>query len=277
MNRLDAILQRATDLTALTGRRIVLPEGEDPRIQAAAEILRERKIVQPIVLSATDLGTVSRDRLTREMDEARSGKDSRPEVHERWLTDPLYVAAAMVRMGEAEGAVAGACHATSDILRAALQILGAGEGVRTVSSFFMIELPAPTAGGQRLLAFADCGLVPSPDAAQLAEIATATARSYRQLTDEQPKVALLSFSTHGSATDPSVTRVREARNLIAEQSPDFLFDGELQLDAAIVPEVAATKANASPLEGQANVLIFPDLNSGNIGYKLAERLGGAQA
>lgn len=273
MNPLDRILQRAAEQTRREGTRIVLPEGNDPRVREAAAILRKRRIVNPLVLP-TDLW---RGPMLQVFEQARLGKSSTPELLASWLDEPLFQAAAMVRAGEAQGALAGACHSTSDTLRAALKILGPAEGVSTVSSFFLMALPQPTAAGDRLLAFADCGLVPTPDAAQLAEIAMATAASFRRLTGEEPRVALLSFSTHGSADDPSVRRVREAHDRLQQLQPDFVFDGELQLDAALVPEIAAMKAASGALGGRANVLVFPDLNAGNIGYKLVERLGGAQA
>jgi phosphate acetyltransferase len=183
----------------------------------------------------------------------------------------------MVRAGLADGCVSGATHTTAETLRAALKILRPAPGVRLVSSFFLMALREPTAAGDDVLAFADCGLVPDPDPAELAEIATRTAASFLSLTGRTPRVALLSFSTKGSAEHRKVEKVRRAVALLREQAPGFVFDGELQLDAAIVPEVARDKAAESPIAGRANTLIFPDLDAGNIGYKLAQRLAGAAA
>jgi len=196
---------------------------------------------------------------------------------ERMLRDPLYFAAALVRVGAAAGMLAGAEHSTARTVRAALRILGPAPGVQTVSSYFLMELREPTVAGERLLAFADCGLVPCPDARELAEIAEQTSEQFRLFSGREPRVAFLSFSTKGSAQHAAVDKVREALELLQARRPDLLVDGELQGDAALVPEVGEAKAPGSPVAGRANVLIFPSLDAGNIAYKLVQRLAGAQA
>jgi phosphate acetyltransferase len=287
-------LKRILDRVPRPPRRIVLSEAADPRILAAAARLVADGIVAPLLLgepgevasAATSLGldlgeVVIEDPAThpkreRYRDELRAALDDAAEC-ERLLDDPLYFAAAMVRAGDAHGSVSGATRTTADTVRAALRVLGPAPGTRLVSSLFVMGLREPTPAGDDLLAFADCGLVPEPSADDLADIAVRTAESFHTLTGLPPRVALLSFSTAGSARHDAVERVRAARDRLAELAPDFPFDGELQLDAALVPEIQAAKAPGSIIAGRANVLIFPSLDAGNIGYKLVERLAGARA
>ncbi len=193
------------------------------------------------------------------------------------IRDPLVFAAMMVRLGHADGTVAGAVATTADTVRAALQIIGRAPGNTLVSSFFLMLLDAVRHPDQGVLVFADCALVVDPDATELAAIALASARSFADLTGVVPKVAMLSFSTHGSAQHDRVTKVIEATGLVRGAWPSLIIDGDLQFDTAFVPEINATKSPGSPIAGNANVFVFPSLEAANIGYKIAERIGGAKA
>ncbi|HXJ67517.1 MAG TPA: phosphate acyltransferase, partial [Verrucomicrobiae bacterium] len=195
----------------------------------------------------------------------------------RYAADPVFQAALLVREGEADTYVAGAVRTTADVLRAALWLIGLAPGVKSVSSFFLMILPSAGSKPERVLTFTDCGVLPDPTAEQLAELGCLAADRHRLLTQEVPHLAFLSFSTRGSAEHPRVTKVRDAVALARKQRPDLHIDGELQADAALVPEVGQRKAPDSVVAGHANVLVFPDLDSGNIGYKLVERLAGATA
>jgi phosphate acetyltransferase len=289
---LDTLTRRA----ALAPRRLVLPEGEDPRIVRAAAELSARRLAHVTLLgdpaivqaaaraaqaslvgveivNAKDGPLIERTRAALlaargdRIDAARAAEEARRVTMQ---------AACLVREGFADAFVAGATHATSDVLRAAIFLIGMARGVRTVASYF--AMVKEEQGKERILFFADGGVVPDPDAAQLADIAVSTADRFRALTQQEPHVAMLSFSTKGSAQHVRVDKVRAALELVRRRAPTLAVDGELQADAALSPEVAAKKLKEpSAVAGQANVLIFPDLDSGNIGYKLAQWLGGAQA
>ncbi len=200
-----------------------------------------------------------------------------PEEARRAAAEPLTHAALMVATGRAHGSVAGARHTTAETLRAALRVIGSREEIRTVSTFFLMVHSETSVGHNGAFIFADCGLVEEPTAAELAEIALMSGRSARQLLGCEPRLALLSYSTRGSAEHASLEPVREALRIVNAREPELCIDGELQVDAALVPEVAALKAPDSPVQGRANVLVFPNLHAGNIGYKLVQRLGGARA
>lgn len=288
------ILEKLQASASALQASVVFPEGNDSRTLQAVTWLSERGIVRPVVIGKPEMvwqmaseagielpaglrviepATFERlDEFAKAFYELRKHKGiSRAEAREQ-VQEPLRFAAMLVRTGEVDGCVAGAVNATGDVLRAGFQIIGLAEGIEVVSSTFLMVLP-----DGRALTYGDCGVVPYPDAKQLAQIAVASARTHTQLTGETPIVAMLSFSTKGSARHDCVSKVQDATALVRQMAPDLLVDGELQFDAAYVEHVGKRKAPDSAVAGRANVFIFPNLDAGNIAYKITERLGGAQA
>ena len=307
MNAIAKIIESASKLNGT----VVLPEGNDPRVITAACAVVDRHICTPIVLGTPDeiaaaeakagLSLADRaikvidftqgdDALAKAYHEAWNAKESRKPAEKQKLIDlaaaqktlatkRIYFGGMMVRLGLVDGLVAGSIASTGDMLRAAFHTLGTQKGVKTASSCFILDLKKPTASGDTVLAFGDCAVIPNPTAEQLVDIGLATAQTYKSLTGHEPKVAYLSFSTKGSAGGELVEKVQKAVELakpvFAEKG--IRMDGELQFDAAIVPSVGQQKNKDGAIQGDANVFIFPDLQAGNIGYKIAQRLGEADA
>lgn len=288
----DRVIERAK----ADKKTIVLPEGNDERIVQGAGMVQQEGIANCILLAdeaeAKKLaGDVSLDGVqfmqpaqsdkldayAEALYELRKAKGMTLEKAKETLHNPLYFANMMLKLGDADGIVAGAAHSTGDVLRPALQIIKSRAGVKTVSAFFVMTVPDASFGHNGTFIFADSGMVMNPDAQQLAEIAVTSASTAEVLCEMQPNIAMLSFSTKGSASDPLVDKVVEATRIAKEMAPELTLDGELQADAAIVPAINESKAPGSPVKGRANVLIFPDLNAGNIGYKLVQRLAKAEA
>lgn len=287
---IDTLIDRAK----ADKKTIVLPEGNDERILEAAQEAIAQGIANIIILGDADEiaakgynleGATIIDPATSDKQEEfaellyelRKAKGMTPEEAKELVKDPIHFAVLMVKSGLCDGLVGGACHATIKILSPSLKIIKTAPGEPMVSSFFIMDVPGSEFGENGLFLFADCALEIQPTSEKLAHIANQTDKSFKRLIGDDPRIALLSHSSHGSAVNDDSTKVVKAVEYIRENYPDIVADGELQLDAAIVPELGASKAPNSPVAGKANVLIFPDLDAANIGYKLVQRLGGAKA
>lgn len=273
---------------------IVLPEGEDERTLVAAERILAEGIADLIIIgnpqaiasSGYDLGGVTvidnttdplRAELAEALFEIRKAKGMTIEQADALMDDVTYFGTMLLKTGRAQGLVSGTCHPTKDVLSPALRVIKTKPGTKVVSSFFIMEVPNEAYGDDGLMLFSDCAVCIQPNAEELSEIAIASARSFKDLTGAKPRVAMLSHATKGSVIDDDAAKVVEATRLAREKAPEFLIDGELQADAAIVQSVGASKAPDSDVAGRANVLVFPDLDAANIGYKLVQRLAGANA
>ncbi len=283
------IIQNFKKLAKERQRKIVFPEGSEPRIQQAAIDLKQQQLVHPILLGNGERLCAQNQKLKEiELDDPensshhaawseqfyqmRKHKNMTPEQARELLKNPLFFGAFMVREGLAEGAVAGSVNTTGDVLRAAIQVIGLAPRVSVVSSSFIMVMPSG-----EIFTFADCAVIPDPDPDQLASIAISSAETHHKLVRAESNVAMLSFSTKGSADHPKTQKVIQATELVRSRVPSLKIDGELQFDAAYLESVGRRKAPESPVAGKANVFIFPDLDSGNISYKITERLAGADA
>lgn len=283
-------------------KKIVLPEGQDPRVVTAANKIVENNVAEVVVLGTEEeieasckeggispkFEVINHETsellkpFAEELCEIRKKKNLSMEKSLKYMKNRIFFGSMMCRLNKADGMVAGSIASTADMLRASFTVIGTAEGISTGSSCFIMDLATPAPSGADVLIYADCAVNPDPNAEQLVDIAMATAVTYKALLGETPKIGFLSFSTNGSATHPTLEKVCEAAKVtkakVESEGLDIIVDGsELQADSAIVPKVAAKKYAESPLEGDANVLIFPDLNAGNICYKLTQRLAGAGA
>lgn len=273
---MDAI-SRIRNLARRKLMSIVLPEYEDKRTIEAAQIVQQEGIAKPLVLTPEMIDKNQLDRYIGEYYKLYQSKDISLDIVKKLFSDNIYYAAMMTREGRADGLVAGAIHTTADVARACIRCIGLDERFTIASSCFIMDFPDSQYGDNGTLIFADCGIIPDPNARQLSCIALTAAELAAKVLDITPRIAFLSYSTKGSAKTKSAEKIAEALALLKAQSPGILADGELQADAAIVPEVASIKCPDSPLNGRANVLIFPNLEAGNIGYKLSQRLSGCRA
>lgn len=293
---MSGFLQKMIDIAKSDIKTIVLPESTDIRTLKATEMILAQGIAKVVLVGdAAEIKkaaqginiagakivdpekSVKYDEYVNAFYELRKSKGMTVEKAEETMKDWVYFATMMVKMGDADGMVSGACHSTADTVRPSLQILKTAPGTKMVSGFFVMVVPDCEYGANGTFIYADSGVVENPDSEGLADIAIQSAKSFKQLVREEPVVAMLSYSTYGSAKSELTEKVIKATQIAKELAPNLLIDGELQADAALVPSVGQSKAKGSPVAGKANVLVFPDLNCGNIAYKLTQRLAKAEA
>lgn len=293
-----SILDKLQDKSKSLGKRVVYPEGEEERtIVAAKEVLEKGIAKVTLVGDPSKIGELAKkhglnltdemitnpadspwvDEFAEEFFNLRKSKGITPDDARATVTKPLYWGAMMVRRGKADGSVAGAVNTTGDVIRAGIQVVGLAPGISTVSSFFMMVVPEFLGEENKVFFFADGAVVPAPTSEQLGSIAVATSRAYKVLIEDEPRVAMLSFSTKGSAEHRMIDKVKAGLDEAKRIDPKLIIDGELQVDAAIMPDIQKRKAPDSPVAGKANVLVFPDLDAGNIAYKIVQRLAKAEA
>ncbi|MGE5197974.1 MAG: phosphate acyltransferase [Deltaproteobacteria bacterium] len=270
-------VRRIRERAKLKLKTIVLPEYHDERVVEASRIIKEEGIANPVLLSPDKIDPKEKTRYIQEYFQMRRARGMDMETAGKLFEDPLYYAAMMTREGKADGLVAGAAHTTSDMARASIQCFGVEERFSVACSCFIMVVPDCNYGADGTFIFADCGLIPDPNPRQLACVAIEAAELAGRILDLSARVAFLSYSTKGSAKGKSVDKIIEALALLKKMAPELQADGELQVDAAIVPEVARIKCPESPIKGESNVLIFPNLDAGNINYKLVQRLADARA
>jgi len=273
MDTITKIRQRAKGKV----KTIILPEYYDSRVVEAASLIEKEGIAKAIILTKDKIDPGEKERYINEFYQMHKAKDLELAEVRKLFEDTLYYAAMMTAEGKVDGIVAGASHTTPDMARASIRCLGVDERVTIVSSCFIMSVPDCSYGEEGTFIFADCGIIPDPNSRQLACIAFSAAELAKKVLDFTPRIAMLSYSTKGSAKTKSAEKIKEALEMLREMAPDILADGELQLDTAIVPEVAKIKYPDSKVDGKANVLIFPSLDAGNIGYKLVQRLAKARA
>lgn len=283
---MSSILSRLRSEATGSSKYILLPETNDPRVVDAANLMQSSGIAQPLIITRTAWIDHNIPVLTEKFDHSelinqashqlfnlRQEKGETLEsAYQAVANNPILFSAILVKLGYAYGAVSGSIATTAEVLRAGIQGIGLAKDTKLVSSFFLMDMP-----DGRVFSFADCAVVPDPDAVQLAEIAITTARNHEKLTGTTAHVAMLSFSTNGSANHPKISKVRQAVILAKQRAPELSIDGEMQFDSALLPSIGAIKAPGSTVAGRANVFVFPDLDSGNIAYKITERLGNAAA
>lgn len=264
-------------MSVARGGRLVFPEGDDERVRSAAEILVAQAGVRCVLLNAEKaLAFKAKTAEVIEKQAQRRGKPVPKDVND-WASDPFFTAGAWLELGLADAAVGGAVATTAHVIRAALNTVGVDRQAPLITSCFLFRLRTPTAGGEDVVLYADAGVVPQPSSSQLVQIATLSADAFRRWTQREPRLGFLSFSTRGSAQHADVEKVRQAALAFAVARPDVVSEGELQFDAAVEPAIALRKNPASALAGRANVFVFPDLDAGNIAYKITQRLAGAEA